>query len=147
MDYVSRYALPVTDVERKTFREVVCHRSVARATRRRSGDEAMVVVRVATENVPFLITVASTTVKDLFSKVDRPLFLSLYPSFSLLLSFLHHVPSFTPYPHQDLSLLQIGLVVLRVHQDNSPAWLCVSSKRTLQAVAKVDREQWDGRAG
>ena len=30
-----------------------------------------------------------------------------------------------------LSLLQIGLVVLRVHQDNSPAWLCVSSKRTL----------------
>jgi len=56
----------------------------------------MVVVRVAMENVPFVITVASTTVKDLFSKVDRLLFLSL-PFF--LLSFLHRVPPSTPYSH------------------------------------------------
>lgn len=78
-----------------------------------------------------LIIVASTTVKDLFSKVDaiHPLssFVSSSSLFLFYLPFVHLRLSFVaspwspPFPatRPGLSLLQIGLVVLRVHQDNS----------------------------
>lgn len=78
--------------------------------------------------MPFLITVASTTVKDLFSKVDGLFPVSpLSPSRVFSLSFLHCALPTLSHPHllpPPISPLQIGLVVLRVHQDNSGLALC-----------------------
>lgn len=69
--------------------------------------------------------------KDLFSKVDGPLPPppSLFSTSAILLSprTLRRPPSSIPHPADrgDLSRLQIGLVVLRVHQDNSCLALCL----------------------
>lgn len=79
-----------------------------------------------------LIIVASTTVKDLFSKVDahspspRPFHLPS-STFAFPLRISPSGPLWPPLApsgplrqrRPGLSLLQIGLVVLRVHQDNS----------------------------
>lgn len=76
--------------------------------------------------MPFLITVASTTVKDLFSKVDGLFSVSLPLASSPFLFFIVRPrcpPSLTPTP-EPISPLQIGLVILRVHQDNSGLALC-----------------------
>lgn len=102
--------------------------------------------------MPFLITIASTTVKDLFSKVDGP----LPPSFSFspfLLpppsSPLCHPTRSSPVrvrlspPRSSLSLLQIGLVVLRVHQDNSNLALCLFEENAAQR--RIGRTRGGGR--
>lgn len=99
-----------------------------------------------------LIIVASTTVKDLFSKVDAA---SL-----LLLTFLPRPPFLraTTLPRPGLSpLLQIGLVVLRVHQDNSGLALCsfqenavhlslslVEGEGGRERSARTENILWDG---
>lgn len=97
-----------------------------------------------------LIIVASTTVKDLFSKVDAA---SL-----LLLTFLPRPPFLraTTLPRPGLSpLLQIGLVVLRVHQDNSGLALCSFQENAVhlslslveggrERSARTENILWDG---
>ena len=90
------------------------------------------------ENAVPLIIVASTTVKDLFSKVDAALPLPSY----LRLSF---VPPPSLLSEPGLSLLQIGLVVLRVHQDNSgPGFVFLPRERGTREREREREVREDG---